>query len=64
MNEFEDYLKWLLNKTSNSSKQSLELLTHDQDLQECRFIEFNSVREAYNWMQESKKSRDRHQKRS
>jgi hypothetical protein len=58
VNKFEAYLKWLLNETSKSSKQSLELLTHDQDLQECRLIGFKSVREAYNWMQKSKKNRD------
>jgi hypothetical protein len=49
LHEFEKYLAWVLEDTSESSSSTLELLISDPDF--CCLVELNSIAEAHAWMQ-------------
>lgn len=51
LSEFESYVAWLLQVASGSSKRSFELLTYDENSDECAMIKLSSISAAYDWMQ-------------
>ena len=52
LQEFEVYLKWILEIGDQKSSGTLELLTLDEKTDECQLRPFRSVRMAYDWMQQ------------
>ena len=51
LSEFESYVAWLLQVVSGSTKRSFELLTYDENSDECAMIKLSSITAAYHWMQ-------------
>lgn len=56
LDEFELYLAWVLRTPSESTRQSLELLTYDEHSNDCAMVVLPSVRAAYDWMQQQRLS--------
>jgi len=56
LQEFEEYLIWLLQKASKTTKTSLELLSYDEVAGICRTVIHNSIQDAYDWFQSKKPS--------
>lgn len=54
LSEFESYVAWLLHVVSGSTKRSFELLTYDENSDECAMIKLSSITAAYDWMQKQK----------
>ena len=51
LNDFEIYLEWLLLTVSGRNRSTLELITYDDQADNCLLVEFESVRSVYNWFQ-------------
>jgi hypothetical protein len=54
LEEFEDYLKWLMTKTSRTKGATLELAAVNPDEEVYSMEEFESVRAANEWMSAQK----------
>lgn len=51
LNDFEIYLEWLLLTVSGGNRSTLELITYDDQTDDCVLVKFDSVRSVYNWFQ-------------
>ena len=51
LEEFEQYLSWVMKETSGSTAGTVSLLVYDPDDLELKIAKVSSVAEAYEWMQ-------------
>lgn len=54
IDEFDVYVKWLMEKVGGNATSTLELLVQNEDSANCDFIRFASVRALHNWFQDRK----------